>query len=140
MIRVERFKSILVILIIVSIFLISELIGGFLESKGYRYIFSIIYPSFTFWISLIIALIIEKKDFIDRKIFNQIKIIAILFLWTISIALLPLYLPIISFRAINQIYFDRFEAYRIFSVAFFKTGWFLIIFYILSQYCPAKRA
>lgn len=124
----ERLKSILVVVSIVLIFLFSEAINVIL-GKGFQYLLSMVYPSFAFWISLILALIIEKKKVVNQRILIQTFILSILFLWALSLAFLFMHLPVTAFR--DSFIFDLAGVYRILNIALFKAGWFSILMIIL---------
>lgn len=124
--RNNNSKSIMAILAVFIIFLCSEIINLFLTSN-LRILLNLIYPSIAFWMSLICILILEHKNFFDKKSFLKISIISLLFLWGGSFILSAMHSPVTAFM--DDIPF-RYQIFRIPSIALFKTGWLIILSFL----------
>ena len=125
----ERLKSILVILSIVLIFLASEVIDVIM-GRGFKYLLSLVYPSFAFWISLIWVLIIDKKKIINQDTLIKTSILSVLFLWAGSFVMSAMHSPVTTFMPSDKIPF-RYQVFRLPAIAIFKAGWFLIVMILI---------
>jgi hypothetical protein len=128
----DRLKSILAIIAYAIIFIGSEVFG--LLFKGWiTNLLALIYPSLVFWIALVLTVVIERKNLINRDVFVQTCILSILFLWAASFVLSAMHSPVTAFMLEGNIPL-RWQIFRLPSIALFKTGWFLILVIILLWY------
>src|SRR3989344_5731855 len=98
MIQRERLKSILAILTYTLIFIASEIFGALFKNWfPTTILFSLVYPSFAFWIALAFTILIEMKNLINRNMFVQTCILSILFLWAASFVLSAMHFPVTVF-------------------------------------------
>ena len=130
----NKLKSILIIIAYAFIFIASEIFGALFKSWYPTSLLpALIYPSLAFWIALILSIVIEKKNLVNRDMFLTTCLLSILFLWAASFSMVPAYLPVTAFMLEENIPV-RWQIFRLPSIALFKTGWFLIIVIILLWY------
>lgn len=130
----DKLKSILAIISYALIFIVSEIFGAlFTGLAPTTILFSLVYPSFAFWIALAVTILIEMKNLINRDVFVKACMLSILFLWAASFVMSAMHFPVTAFMLPDNIPF-RYQVFRLPSIALFKTGWFLIIVIVLLWY------
>jgi len=130
----NKLKSVLIIIVYAFIFIASEIFGALFKSWYPTSLLpALIYPSLAFWIALILSIVIEKKNLVNRDVFVKTCMLSILFLWAASFVLSAMYFPVTVFMLEDNIPL-RYQIFRLPGIAFFKTGWFLIIVIILLWY------
>lgn len=95
----------------------------------------IIYPSIFFWIAIVVGIWVRKRLILKTRSLVKVAFIAVIVFWSLSFALIPLYLPVTAFK-IESSATDSFQIFRLTSVSLHRAGWtliMLILFWIMQD-------
>ena len=105
-------------------FFIIEQVASSIYDGSFKKLLFIIYPGVAFWVSILAGLWGKKKFNLDSYLLIKFISFAVIISWIIAFALLPIYLPVTSFRIeINVI--------DIYDISLFRGGWTLIVLSII---------
>lgn len=125
----EKGKIIFLICCIFSFFIIEQFALS-IDIRLFKKLAIVIYPSISFWISLLAGLWSKRKFNLDVHLLIKISFIAAIVSWVITFALIPIYLPVTSFKPkVNAV--DIYDIFYLLSISLYKSGWTLIVLLII---------